>query len=75
MFRQPTAFIWTILNERGEELLYAWIEISDMFRDEVGVGRVVSLLLFKRRLREYATRFLLRWVLRLMAFCKPPVSG
>lgn len=49
LIRKPAAFISTISDERGQELLYAGMRISDVFRDEIGIGGVVSLLWFKRR--------------------------
>ena len=49
LIRKPAAFISTISDERGQELLYAGMRISDVFKDDIGVGGVVSLLWFKRR--------------------------
>ena len=49
LIRKPAAFISTISDERGQELLYAGMRISDVFKDEIGLGGVVSLLWFKRR--------------------------
>jgi ATP citrate (pro-S)-lyase len=49
MIRKPAAFISTISDERGQELLYAGMRISDVFKDDIGIGGVVSLLWFKRR--------------------------
>jgi ATP citrate (pro-S)-lyase len=37
------------LYERGQELLYAGMSISDVFKEDIGLGGVVSLLWFKRR--------------------------
>jgi ATP citrate (pro-S)-lyase len=48
----------TISDERGQELLYAGMRISDVFKEDIGIGGVVSLLWFKRRLPAYATKFL-----------------
>ena len=39
-------------------MLYARIRISDMFKDRFRVGSVLSLLWFKRRLSEYAMKFI-----------------
>lgn len=50
MIRKPAAFISTISDERGQELLYAGMRISDVFKDDIGLGGVVSLLWFKRRM-------------------------
>jgi ATP citrate (pro-S)-lyase len=49
MIRKPAAFIPTISDERGQELLYAGMRISDVFKDDIGIGGVVSLLWFKCR--------------------------
>lgn len=34
------------------------MRISDVFKEDIGIGGVVSLLWFKRRLPAYATKFL-----------------
>ncbi|GAA6038037.1 hypothetical protein JCM8097_007511 [Rhodosporidiobolus ruineniae] len=74
MVRKPAAFISTISDERGQELLYAGMPISDVFKEEIGIGGVISLLWFKRRLPPYATKFL-EMVLQLTADHGPAVSG
>jgi len=48
--------------------------ISDVFREEIGIGGVMSLLWFRRRLPTYASRFL-EMVLMLTADHGPAVSG
>ncbi|KAF9255440.1 ATP citrate lyase isoform 2 [Marasmius fiardii PR-910] len=74
LIRKPAAFISTISDERGQELLYAGMRISDVFKDEIGLGGVVSLLWFKRRLPPWATKFI-EMVLMLTADHGPAVSG
>ncbi|GAA6034023.1 hypothetical protein NBRC10512_007568 [Rhodotorula toruloides] len=74
MVRKPAAFISTISDERGQELLYAGMPISKVFEEDIGIGGVVSLLWFKRRLPAYATKFL-EMVLMLTADHGPAVSG
>ncbi|TFK47509.1 ATP-citrate synthase [Heliocybe sulcata] len=74
LIRKPAAFISTISDERGQELMYAGMRISDVFKDNIGLGGVVSLLWFKRRLPEYATKFI-EMVLMLTADHGPAVSG
>ncbi|KAF9493410.1 ATP-citrate synthase [Pleurotus eryngii] len=74
LIRKPAAFISTISDERGQELIYAGMRISDVFRDEIGLGGVVSLLWFKRRLPPWATKFI-EMVLMLTADHGPAVSG
>ena len=74
LIRKPAAFISTISDDRGQELLYAGMPISDVFKEEIGIGGVVSLLWFRRRLPEYASKFL-EMVLMLTADHGPAVSG
>ena len=74
LIRKPAAFISTISDDRGQELLYAGMPISDVFRDDIGIGGVMALLWFRRRLPEYATKFL-EMVLMLTADHGPAVSG
>ncbi|KAF8638975.1 hypothetical protein AX17_001807 [Amanita inopinata Kibby_2008] len=74
LIRKPAAFISTISDERGQELLYAGMRITDVFKEDVGVGGVVSLLWFKRRLPPWATKFI-EMVLMLTADHGPAVSG
>ncbi|KAG2747530.1 ATP citrate lyase isoform 2 [Suillus brevipes Sb2] len=74
LIRKPAAFISTISDERGQELLYAGMRISDVFREDIGLGGVVSLLWFKRRLPPWATKFI-EMVLMLTADHGPAVSG
>ncbi|EUC50127.1 hypothetical protein COCMIDRAFT_82484 [Bipolaris oryzae ATCC 44560] len=74
LIRKPAAFISTISDDRGQELLYAGMPISDVFKEEIGIGGVMSLLWFRRRLPNYASRFL-EMVLMLTADHGPAVSG
>lgn len=74
LIRKPAAFISTISDDRGQELIYAGMPISDVFKEEIGIGGVMSLLWFRRRLPKYASRFL-EMVLMLTADHGPAVSG
>jgi ATP citrate (pro-S)-lyase len=74
LIRKPAAFISTISDDRGQELLYAGIPISDVFKEDLGIGGVMSLLWFRRRLPAYAAKFL-EMVLMLTADHGPAVSG
>lgn len=58
LVRKPSAFVSTICDDRKEELSYAGMDISRVFSDGIGIGGVVSLLWFRRKLPEYACRFL-----------------
>ncbi|KAL1914158.1 uncharacterized protein VTP21DRAFT_10808, partial [Calcarisporiella thermophila] len=74
LVRKPAAFVSTITDDRGQELLYAGMRITDVFKDEIGLGGVLSLLWFKRRLPDYACKFI-EMVLMLTADHGPAVSG
>jgi len=58
LIRKPTNFICTISDDRGEELLYGKMPISEVFKKDIGIGGVLSILWFKRRLPAYATKFI-----------------
>lgn len=74
LIRKPAAFISTISDDRGQELLYAGLPITEVFKDNIGIGGVMSLLWFRRRLPDYASKFL-EMVLMLTADHGPAVSG
>ena len=74
LVRRPTNFISTISDDRGEELTYAGIPISEVCESGMGIGDVIGLLWFKRRLPEYASKFI-ELVLVLTADHGPAVSG
>ncbi|KAJ3385980.1 citrate synthase [Entophlyctis sp. JEL0112] len=74
LIRKPASFISTICDDRGQELLYAGVAISEVFKEDVGIGGVLSLLWFKRRLPSYAAKFI-EMVLMLTADHGPAVSG
>lgn len=74
LIRKPASFVSTICDDRGQELLYAGMPISDVFKQNIGIGGVVSLLWFKRRLPDYACKFI-EMVLMLTADHGPAVSG
>jgi ATP citrate (pro-S)-lyase len=48
LIRKPAAFISTISHGRGQELLYGGLKISEVCREDIALGGVVSLLWFKR---------------------------
>lgn len=74
MIRRPAAIISTISDERGAELMYSGVKISEVFASNMGIGGVISLLWFKRRLPEYCTKFI-EMALMLTADHGPAVSG
>jgi ATP citrate (pro-S)-lyase len=53
---------------------YAGVPISRVFEEDLGVGGVLSLLWFRRRLPPYATKFI-EMVLMVTADHGPAVSG
>lgn len=74
LIRKPANFISTISDDRGEELSYAGMPISEAISEDIGVGGVLSLLWFRRRLPAYATKFI-EMVLMVSADHGPAVSG
>ena len=72
--RRPTNFVCTISDERSEELKYYGVPISSVIQEDYGLGGVVGLLWFKRRLPTWATRFI-EIVLEITADHGPAVSG
>jgi ATP citrate (pro-S)-lyase len=74
LIRKPTAFVSSICDDRGQELLYAGMPISAVFKESIGIGGVVGLLWFRRRLPDYAGKFI-EMVLMLTADHGPAVSG
>jgi ATP citrate (pro-S)-lyase len=74
IIRRPTQFISTISDDRGEELRYCGIPISKIFEEKWGLGGVIGLLWFKKKLPKWATEFL-EMVVLVTADHGPAVSG
>jgi ATP citrate (pro-S)-lyase len=74
LVRKPANFISSISDDRGEELSYSGMSISEVFAKDVGVGGVISLLWFRRQLPAYATKFI-EMILMVTADHGPAVSG
>jgi ATP citrate (pro-S)-lyase len=72
--RKPANFVCTISDDRGEELLYGKMPISEVFKKDIGVGGVLSILWFKRQLPSYATKFI-EMAIMVTADHGPAVSG
>ncbi|MDO9516003.1 MAG: citrate/2-methylcitrate synthase [Syntrophales bacterium] len=72
--RRPANFISTISDDRGEELLYGDLPISQVFKKDIGIGGVLSVLWFKKLLPRYATKFI-EMVIMVVADHGPAVSG
>lgn len=74
MIRKPTNFICTISDDRGEECLYGNKTISQVVREDLGIGGAISLLWFKKLMPKYATDFI-EMCLVITADHGPAVSG
>ncbi len=74
LVRKSTNFISTISDDRGEELLYGNMTISDVFAKDIGIGGVLSLLWFKKLLPKYGTKFI-EMAIMVTADHGPAVSG
>jgi len=72
--RKPANFISSISDDRGEELKYCGIKITDVFSKEMGVGGVLSLLWFRRQLPPACCKFI-EMILMVTADHGPAVSG
>lgn len=72
--RRKTGFTTTITDDRGEEPLYCGIPISQVVERGMGIGDVIGLLWFKRRMPKFASQFIER-VLVIAADHGPAVSG
>ncbi|OXA58729.1 ATP-citrate synthase [Folsomia candida] len=57
LIRKPASFMTSICDERGQELLYAGMPITDVLKKELGLGGVISLLWFQRPLPPAACKF------------------
>jgi ATP citrate (pro-S)-lyase len=74
IIRKPSNFICTISDDRGEELLYGKMPISEVFKQSIGIGGVISILWFKRQFPAYATKFI-EMAVTVTADHGPAVSG
>jgi len=74
LIRKSTNFVSTISDDRGEELLYGNMTISDVFAKDIGIGGVLSILWFKKLLPKYATKFI-EMAIMVTADHGPAVSG
>lgn len=74
LIRKPASFMTSVSDERGQELLYAGMPISEVLKQNLGIGGVISLLWFQRRLPPYACKFI-EMCLMVTADHGPAVSG
>ncbi|VIO88263.1 ATP-citrate synthase, putative [Brugia malayi] len=74
LIRKSASFMTSICDERGDELLYAGMPISRVLEQDIGIGGVLSLLWFQKRLPDYANKFI-EMCLMITADHGPAVSG
>ncbi len=74
MIRRSTDFISTISDDRGDEPRYCGVAMSDVVEQGYGLGGVIGLLWFKKKLPKWANGFL-ELVIVLTADHGPAVSG
>ncbi len=74
LVRKPAAFVTTISDERGDELVYGNVPISRVFSEKMGIGGVISLLWFSRALPAVYTQFV-EMILMVTADHGAAVSG
>lgn len=74
LIRKQAAFVSTISDERGDELTYAGMPLSAVFEQQLGVGGVLGLLWFRKRLPPAFARFI-EMVLMVTADHGPAVAG
>jgi ATP citrate (pro-S)-lyase len=72
--RKETNFICSISDDRGEEVTYAGVPISEIIEKDMGIGDVIGLLWFRKRLAPYSAKFIEK-VLMIAADHGPCVSG
>lgn len=56
--RKPTNVVSTICDDRGEEPTYFGVTMSELIEEDYGIGDVLALLWFKRKLPKYFTKFM-----------------
>jgi ATP citrate (pro-S)-lyase len=74
MVRKSKTFLSSIADERGEELVYGGVPISEVLTSEMGIGGTIGLLWFRRKLPSYFCKFI-ETVLVVTADHGPAVSG
>jgi len=74
LVRKPTNFISTICDETGEIHNYCGVPIDEVIKEGYGIGGVLGLLWFKKKLPKYARDFI-ELVIQIVADHGPAVSG
>ena len=47
MIRRPASFVTSMTDERGDELMYSGVKISEVVESGKGIGGVIALLWFQ----------------------------
>ena len=60
MIRRPASFVTSMTDERGDELMYSGVKISEVVESGKGIGGVIALLWFQvhRCLKAFVFYFL-----------------
>ena len=74
LVRKPTNFVSTICDETGEIHNYCGVPIDQVIKEGYGIGGVLGLLWFKKKLPQYAIDFI-ELVIQIVADHGPAVSG
>ncbi|MDA3813687.1 MAG: ATP citrate synthase [Candidatus Cloacimonetes bacterium] len=74
LVRKPTNFVSTICDETGEIHNYCGVPIDQVIKENYGIGGVLGLLWFKKKLPQYARDFI-ELVIQIVADHGPAVSG
>merc|ERR1712045_583975 len=74
LIRRPASFVTSMTDERGDELMYSGVKISEVVESGKGIGGVIALLWFQRELPDYFCKFM-ELALIVTADHGPAVSG
>ena len=72
--RRSANFTCTISDDRGEDVMYGGVPLTEIIEKDYSVGDVISLLWFKRKLPKYAAKYI-ELCLIVAADHGPCVSG
>ncbi|MDY7010497.1 MAG: citrate/2-methylcitrate synthase [Planctomycetota bacterium] len=74
VIRKPSSFVCAVSDERGDEVMYNKLPLSQVLKEEMGIGGVIGLLWFQRKLPAHANAFI-ELVLQVVADHGPAVSA
>lgn len=69
LIRKPASFMTSICDERGQELIYAGMPITEVFKEEMGLGGVLGLLWFQRRSEAFIVSGGINYLMFSETFC------